>query len=389
MRAGGDATRSRELGHPEISPRHAGRATLSPAAQQLVEIARALASGARVLVLDEPTSSLAHDDVERLFDLIAPAAGAGPRDRLHLALHRGSEGGLRPVHRAARRPERRRRPDRGDARRTRSSQLMVGRRCDGPLSAQPRAARRRAARAVGPAAWRGDAHAAPRRDRRHRRTGRRRPHAAAADDLRARGGAQRTDRVGRVFGSGVASSDAGRRASGMLSENRKAEGLATGLSIADNVTLSQPDRSRAGLPRPAVATGGGREPLDRAARHPQHGAAAGGRRALGRQPAEGRARAPAAPRRRRAAARRADARDRRRQQGADLRAARRAGPAADRAAARRRPRAILMVSSYLPELLGLCDRIAVMCRGRLGPARPTSEWTEHSLLMDASGAQAV
>jgi ribose transport system ATP-binding protein len=54
-----------------------------------------------------------------------------------------------------------------------------------------------------------------------------------------------------------------------------------------------------------------------------------------------------------------------------------------------RPRAILMVSSYLPELLGLCDRIAVMCRGRLGPVRPTSEWTEHSLLMDASGAQAV
>jgi ribose transport system ATP-binding protein len=54
-----------------------------------------------------------------------------------------------------------------------------------------------------------------------------------------------------------------------------------------------------------------------------------------------------------------------------------------------RPRAVLMVSSYLPELLGLCDRVAVMCRGRLGPARLTSEWTEHSLLMEASGAQAV
>jgi ribose transport system ATP-binding protein len=52
------------------------------------------------------------------------------------------------------------------------------------------------------------------------------------------------------------------------------------------------------------------------------------------------------------------------------------------------PRAVLMVSSYLPELLGLCDRVAVMCRGRLGPARPVSEWTEHSLLMEASGAQA-
>ncbi len=54
-----------------------------------------------------------------------------------------------------------------------------------------------------------------------------------------------------------------------------------------------------------------------------------------------------------------------------------------------RRRAVLMVSSYLPELLGLCDRVAVMCRGKLGPARPTTEWTEHSLLLEASGAQAV
>jgi ribose transport system ATP-binding protein len=54
-----------------------------------------------------------------------------------------------------------------------------------------------------------------------------------------------------------------------------------------------------------------------------------------------------------------------------------------------RPKAVLLVSSYFPELLGVCDRIAVMSRGRLGPARPVSEWNEHSLLMDASGARAV
>ena len=50
-------------------------------------------------------------------------------------------------------------------------------------------------------------------------------------------------------------------------------------------------------------------------------------------------------------------------------------------------KAVLLVSSYFPELLGVCDRIAVMSRGRLGPARPASEWTEHALLMEASGAR--
>ena len=36
-------------------------------------------------------------------------------------------------------------------------------------------------------------------------------------------------------------------------------------------------------------------------------------------------------------------------------------------------KAVLIVSSYLPELMGTCDRIAVMCRGVLGPARPVAE----------------
>jgi ribose transport system ATP-binding protein len=51
-----------------------------------------------------------------------------------------------------------------------------------------------------------------------------------------------------------------------------------------------------------------------------------------------------------------------------------------------RPRAVLMVSSYLPELLGLCDRIAVMQRGRLLPPRPAAGLTEHELVLDATGA---
>ena len=50
-------------------------------------------------------------------------------------------------------------------------------------------------------------------------------------------------------------------------------------------------------------------------------------------------------------------------------------------------KSVLIVSSYFPELLAVCDRIAVMSRGRLGVPRPASEWTEHSLLLQASGAR--
>ena len=48
-------------------------------------------------------------------------------------------------------------------------------------------------------------------------------------------------------------------------------------------------------------------------------------------------------------------------------------------------KAILMVSSHLPELLGTCDRIAVMHRGVLGPARPREDWTEDAALAAATG----
>jgi len=48
-------------------------------------------------------------------------------------------------------------------------------------------------------------------------------------------------------------------------------------------------------------------------------------------------------------------------------------------------RAILLVSSDLDELLSLCDRVAVMVRGRLGPARPASGLDRRALLLEASG----
>ena len=50
-------------------------------------------------------------------------------------------------------------------------------------------------------------------------------------------------------------------------------------------------------------------------------------------------------------------------------------------------KAVLMVSSYLPELFGLCDRIAVMSRGRLSPAHDVSEWTPQSVMEAAIGEE--
>jgi len=48
-------------------------------------------------------------------------------------------------------------------------------------------------------------------------------------------------------------------------------------------------------------------------------------------------------------------------------------------------KAVLFISSYLPELLGVCDTIAVMSRGTLAACRPVEEWTEHGIIRAAMG----
>ena len=48
-------------------------------------------------------------------------------------------------------------------------------------------------------------------------------------------------------------------------------------------------------------------------------------------------------------------------------------------------KAVLMVSSYLPELFGMCDRLAVMSRGRLSEVRNIHEWTPETVLQAAIG----
>lgn len=51
----------------------------------------------------------------------------------------------------------------------------------------------------------------------------------------------------------------------------------------------------------------------------------------------------------------------------------------------RQGKAVVFVSSYLPELLGVCDTIGVMCRGVLTAVRPVSDWTEHAIISAAIG----
>jgi ribose transport system ATP-binding protein len=368
-----------QLGHRDIPPdRPVG--DLTPAAQQLVEIARALATGCRVLVLDEPTSSLGQSDVRSLFERIGFLKAQGiaivyishfieevkaVSDRF-VVLRDGKHAGE------------------GATATTPSEEivsLMVGRRLDGLYP--------RSARAVGEVVLELDG-VVP---------------GAATLTLR-RGeivgiaglvGAGRTRLLRAIFGLGPVKSgrvavgaytgaagphERWRQGMGMLSEDRAGEGLAAGLSIADNMTLTRLSPfGPAFTVLPARQESAASRWIDRLAircAHPRQAIAqlSGGNQqkvAVGRllqhdvdvlildEPTR----------------------------GIDVVSKAQIYEVIDElVSGGRAAKAVLIVSSYLPELLGVCDRIAVMARGRLGPARPVDTWTEHSLLMEASGAGA-
>jgi ribose transport system ATP-binding protein len=364
-----------DLGHPDIDPA-APAGDLSPAGQQLVEIARALASGCRVLVLDEPTSSLGHADVVRLFQIIARLKAQG--QAIVYISHFLEE--VQAV----------------------SDRFVVLR--DGRMAGEGRTADTPASAIVELMVGRAVNDLYPRGDRRAGDVvldladvlpG------AATLQLR-RGeiigiagllGAGRTRLMRAIFGldpvtsgrirvgtlEGSASpADRWSQGMGMVSEDRGAEGLAPDLSIADNLTLSKLD----GLgPGPLVLPGAQ--------------AAAAGRwidrlqvKCAGpRQPVS----ALSGGNQQKVAVARLLYHDvdvlllDEPTRGIDVASKAQIYRLIDDAVSdATRPRAVLLISSYLPELLGTCDRIAVMTRGRLGPARPVGEWTEHALLMEAS-----
>ena len=46
-------------------------------------------------------------------------------------------------------------------------------------------------------------------------------------------------------------------------------------------------------------------------------------------------------------------------------------------------KSIIVVSSYLPELMQVCDRMAVMSRGLLRDVRDVEQWTQNEVMVQA------
>jgi ribose transport system ATP-binding protein len=353
-------------------------ARLGPAARQIVEIARALVGDAKVVVMDEPTSSLARDDADTLLALVRRL-----RDRGVSVIYISHF--LEEVQRVA---------DRYTVLRDGSTvatgdmaevtlpvliEAMVGRPVDQLF---PRVAHTPGETVL---ALEGLA-------------GTTLPSAAGlalrrGEILGIGGlvGSGRTELLRAVFGLapvragtvrvGAVTDDGAppwvrlAQGVGLLSEDRKEEGLALGLSLADNIILSEP--------RP-VSRGGF---IQRGARD------AAARRWIAdlgircRAPDQRVAELSGGNQQKVAIARLLhhdvdvlllDEPTRGVDVGSKVEIYRLMGELAAAG------KAVLFVSSHIPELLGVCDRVAVMHRGQLGEARPVAEWTETGILEEAA-----
>ena len=357
---------------------------LAPAERQLVEIARAVAVDARIVVLDEPTSSLGREDVARLFELVARLRERGAAviyishamEEIFALAQRYCV--LRDGRSVAS----------GECAQSSPSALvraMVGRDVEQHV--------RRRARAPGEVVVRLDQLA-----------GEKLPTDASLELRRGEilgvaglVGAGRTELLRALFGlervvrgelrvltldGPRTPRERWRQGVGLLSEDRKREGLALELSLADNLLLPR----ASALSRAGCVTRGA---LERSAAPwlaklgvkcagpgQRTGALSGGN-----QQKVALARLLAAdcdvllldePTR-----------------GVDVAAKAEIYALIENfARGGERQRAVLVVSSYLPELLGLCDAIAVMERGRLRARRPVAELDEASVLREALGGAA-
>jgi ribose transport system ATP-binding protein len=369
------------LAEPSLRP-DCRVAELSPGERQVVEIARAVALDARVIVMDEPTSSLSRNDAERLFALV---------DRLRMrdvAIIYISHF-LEEVRRVAQRytvlrdgrtvesGEVPREPEARSSFATRVVEAMAGRRVD---EAYPRVPH-----TPGEVLLEVSGLSGQRLPRNVSFTLRRGEILGIAGLV----GAGRTELLRVLFGLDRASagsvrfkgevstsSEPQRRLAqglGLLSEDRKGEGLLLTMSIADNVLLSRP-LSRAGVVSRTLGSEVVHKLGERLALRFRSAAQPVGELSGGNQQKVALARLlhhdvdvllldePT--------------------RGVDVRSKaeiyRLMGELAQQG------KAVLFVSSYLPELLAVCDRIAVMNRGQLGEALPAAQWNEERLLQEAT-----
>ncbi len=382
-----DRKRSREraqaalaqLGHESLDLDRAAGA-FSIATQQVIEIARALLTNPKVLIMDEPTSSLAQADTERLFETIARLRARG----------------VSVIYISHFLEECRRIADRftvlkdgetvgsGEMKAVgldRLVTLMTGREVK---DLYPRT--QHAAGAVVLEAK--DAAGAPRLKRASLQL-----RAGEIFGLAGLIGAGRTDLLRTIFGldrlhagevvvvGSPAKTTTPRerwaQGIGFLSENRKEEGLMLTQSIADNITLTKQGqfgrggwingaRQRATAQRwiaelrvkcrdvaqPIGELSGGNQQKIALARLLEHPA----RIFLLDEPTRG-----------------IDV-------GSKAQIYELIGQLAGEG------KAVVVVSSYLPELLGLCDTIGVMCRGELTAVRPRADWNEADIIRVATGS---
>jgi ribose transport system ATP-binding protein len=366
--------------HPDLAPdRPVG--TLPIAARQVVEILRAIAAKASIVLMDEPTSSLPREDVTRLFALIRRLKASGVTvvyishfleevreiaDRFTVLRDGRSvaTGTLTDVTNEALiaqmvgRPVDALFPDRAPA--PREDVLVEVVDIAAPPAVRKAAFRLRRGEILGVAGLVGS---------------------GRTETVRALMGLEPAESGEvRLHGRRLSrtASPATRLAAGLgyLSEDRKGEGLALNLSLADNVTCTRYTACstrgwlRRGAQRDQTRTW--LEALAVKARSPWQAARtlSGGNQqkvALARllhqdadvllldEPTKG-----------------IDI-------GSKVEIYR---AIVDRAA---RGAGVVMVSSYLPELFGVCHSLAVMCRGRLTPARPIGEWTPESVMEAAIG----
>ena len=368
--------------HPDLKPnRLVG--TLPLAAQQVVEICRAIAARARIVLMDEPTSSLQRDDVAHLFTLIRRlrAEGLGIIYISHFleevreiadvftVLRDGSSVAHGPI---------------GSVTNADLVAHMVGRSVDQLFPSR--------GQAPGESVLEVKDLAAP-------------PVVSQATFTLRRGeilgiaglmGSGRTEMVRALFGlapvasgtvriagvtAGPAETPSRRIAQrvGYLSEDRKGEGLAMPMSVADNLTMTgfsacasrgwlnlsqQRSATRRWIGDLGIKAGGPDLPVRTLSGGNQQKVALG--RLLFQDADVLLLDEPT--------------------RGVDIGSKAQIYEAIAQAA--RSGKAVLMISSYLPELFGLCDQLAVMSRGRLSPVRPIAEWTPERVLhaaIDADG----